>query len=918
MRPLKLKLNAFGPYAGFEEIDFTKMNSIYLITGPTGSGKTTIFDGISFALFGKTSGDTRDAKELKSDFAKGDETCFVELEFSLNGEVYTIRREPTQSMEGRKTKKGHSVELHMPGDKILNKVNEVEEKIESLLGLNAEQFKQIVMLPQGEFKKLIESSTEEKEVIFRKIFSSKIYKDFQDKLKEKYLSMKKELEVFRERQLTLINKIECGENEFLKQKLNEENLNIIEILDDTKLQIENDKKEIKNIEKEKATKALEVENLTKNIEKIKAVNLKIDRVNSLKLSEKEITNVLSEKEEALKKEEERCDERKLLEKNLNSLEIQIEGFKEYEKNSNNLLIVEKNLKNITLSLKEMENTKKVKKEKIESIEKFLENNKNLDLEILSLETSFKEKTDEREELKDFYLKTQSLKKDISNHKELSIKYENISSDYIKASNEYESSVETMKKQQAGILALNLKEGEPCLVCGSTHHPLKAKILNSSLTEEYIKSLKEKLENIKVLKDKQLQEVSSINGKITELLKGSILEGFKKYLGIESFNKDEIDTLQKSIIEKGSKVKSELENLEKNIKEKKSQLSIKNKQVLEKEAIEKEIEEIEKNIKQLEINEKETFAKCEILKEAKSSFEKTLTSEIKSLKDLEGKIIETKNKIDSIEEALKNAIKEEKEYREKLLKVKQEIKTLEEETLNDEKKDFEKLEALKEEIKIALKEIENREKVVYSRVDNNEKTILSVNAISEKIKEKDEKYSIVSELSNIANGNNSKKITFERYVLAYHFNEILEYANIRFKAMTNERYYLERKLEITDARKGQGLDFDVYDNYTGKTRSIKSLSGGESFKASLALALGLSDVIQSNSGGVRIEAMFVDEGFGTLDPESLEKAIETLIELGAGGKTVGIISHVGEIKERISSKIEILKGQKGSKINISLE
>lgn len=1034
MKPLKLKLNAFGPYASCEEVDFNKMDSIYLITGPTGAGKTTIFDGISFALFGKTSGKERDMKDLKSDFAEGDMVTYVELEFLLHGETYTIRREPTQIMKGRKTKRNHSVELHLPGGKVITKVNEADEKIESLLGLNIEQFRQIVMLPQGEFKKLIESTTEEKELIFRKIFSSKIYKDFQDNLKDRAILMRRDLEKYRDKRVTLLKKIEPGENAVLSSLINCENINIKEIINEALIQIENDKKEYTSLENTKNEKSKEVEELTKCIENFNQLNIKIDKVVSLKESlngllkrEEEISlkekksqsakkareaityekgfneskllhmkkeeetllaketleksvEVLNNKKINLQEEEKNQVNIKSLEKKLIGLEGSFERFKEYEEKSLSLIEEEKSLRKIEKDLDSYIKSREERNLKIQEIDSILLEKQSLEVDILTIEGSLKVKNEEIIALREVYRKIDLLNGEKDKHLTLSKEYSLISSNYLKKNAYYEEKSEEAKKEQAGILALSLKEGEPCLVCGSLHHPNKASLSSSMLSEKEIKSLKIEVEKIKEEKEELLKKVSSIKGKVEEMTK-AVSHDIKNVLDIDNFTVENIEDIKEKITNKGAILRDELESAKRLLNSKKEELESKNKSKTLREKLLIEAKEIEDKIKDVEIKSKEVFGRCEALKEAKLTLEKSLNGEIKSLKELENEINNTKKCIEVLEENLKKAREEEKEatmnvasftknlenkekelkeaiihreekekefnnileklqftyesytesllevseieeidnvvkeYRENILTSKQEIRILEEDIGDKEKIDIASIEEKKEVLKEVLKEIEKKEKITYSRNENNYKIISEVESLSRGIGDKEERYSIVSELSNTANGFNSKKITFERYVLAHHFSEILECANIRFKAMTNERYYLERKVDITDGRKGQGLDFDVYDNYTGKTRSIKSLSGGESFKASLALALGLSDVIQMSSGGVRIDAMFIDEGFGTLDPESLEKAIETLLELGGGGKTVGVISHVPELRERIASKIEVGKSKKGSCIKV---
>lgn len=1037
MKPLKLRLNAFGPYSGYEEINFSKLDNIYLITGQTGAGKTTIFDGISFALFGRTSGSERDIKEIKSDFSDEGEVSYVELEFMLHNKIYKIRREPTQKIKGRKTKKEHNAELYLPNGKIISKITEIDGskgKMQEILGLNVEQFRQIVMLPQGEFKKLIESSTDEKETIFRKIFSSKIYKDFQDNLKLKSSEARKDLEKYIDRRELLVKKINPGENEALKESIKSNNLNVNEILKETKYQIEKDESVYKLLQIEKGKFKDIIECLTNKIQTVKEVREKEKRLsiakneyNSLLAKESEYKSyktklengikakdVLSyekalieadnllkrreieknkaienlnicevefnKKKEELKKEDVLNIEKESLKVRLLNLEELIDTFKEYE-SKKELFIYEKNtLKN----LEENEILKISEKNKLEQeiqeIDAVLENFEKVNIELITINNDIKKKKDEIEYLRDFYKKVDGLKDNIKVHINLSNKYNLISEKYLKINENYNLISEEMKKQQAGILARTLKEGEPCIVCGSTHHPKKAMLLDKNLTDDKVNRIKEELENIKDEKETAFQKVIHLNSKIEEIINSVIKEGIKKVLDINDFNKEDIENVQNEIIQKGKLLGKELLSLEENLKKKKCELeNLKEKKNSKEEKL-KLKGNIENELKVIENNIKESYAKYILLEQNILDLEKKYT-DIKSLKDLESLIDNIKNSIKKIDLEINNLVRQEKiasenlalarknienkevefkeslefrntkhreflnilskvkltkdiykesiiseedikvleekikDYNDSVLRYKEEIKILTIDVENKEKINIDSLEKEKEENNNKLNVIEDEEKFLYARISNNIDILNSVEEISKNIGDKEENYKVISHISNLANGNNSKRVTFERYVLAHHFNEILKAANIRFRVMTNERYLLERKIEITDGRKGQGLDFNVYDNYTGKTRSIKSLSGGESFKASLSLALGLSDVIESNSGGVRIDAMFIDEGFGTLDPESLEKAIETILELSGEGKIIAIISHVPELKERIVSKIEVKKTKDGSRLNI---
>ncbi|MEF9951571.1 MAG: SMC family ATPase [Clostridium sp.] len=1033
MKPLKLKMNAFGPYPKCEEIDFTKLDSIYLVSGPTGAGKTSIFDAICFALYGETSGKSREQRDLKSDFASLDEVTYVDLEFSIAGDVYRIIREPQQVMKGRKTLRGHSVELHMPDNKIITRVADVKDKIEELLGLNVEQFRQIVMLPQGEFRKLIESTTEEKEKIFRRIFSSKIYKDFQDKLKDRAFDIKKVLEKSIESRRTLITKINPGENATLEELINCENHNIIEIISRVQELNKVDKETLKGLEKEVERLDTSLSNINSKIQRFEEKNNSIKELNILKekaveieknrllykdkekaieyglkaldvqVKEKEY-NLLSEtytlKENILKKtiEDHRlCSEelekaQKLVltikginseigseVKNLHILEGKLKEYESYVAYKQEYLTLKKKLDLLVNKIGLLEDEINKITKSILDIDRLLDENKGIEGNVISLKEALNNLNKKISEVRDFYKTSSGYREDTIKHRDFSIKYTNLYSEYSKKKDYLENAIETFKRQQAGMLALGLNNGEPCPVCGSLEHPSKAVISKESHSEEEINTLTSNLEKDKEVIDRLLNDITALKARIDKCEEDSILPLSERYLDGYSFSANNIDEFLLLLKEKGVSLKDEIDLTGKKLDElEKIQLTLERK-LIDKKALEKERDVKEESLKELERERLDLFGNVESSHKVVTTLEEKGIDQNTSLNDINNNItIKTKliddltNKVNSIldmekdatskmaastknienkekeleeiggslglrEEEFKNSCKEFfksiDEYRESLISkgdieylqgevtrykeekiiIKTKIEELEKSLPDLNIEDLEGIRDDKKKIDVEKTLTNNRVKLVFSRLQSNKDILKTIKEITEELYEVENEYSIVSELSSMANGFNSKRITFERYVLLYHFNEILEAANIRFKVMTNDRFYLKHKSSVGDRRTSQGLDFDVYDNYTGKLRSIGSLSGGESFKASLALALGLSDVIQSYAGGVRIDTMFIDEGFGTLDSESLEKAIETLLELGANGRVVGIISHVQELKERIPSKIEVTRDRSGSYI-----
>lgn len=1045
MRPLKLTLSAFGPYAGVEIIDFAKLNNknIFLITGPTGAGKTTIFDGISFALFGEASGSSRDKDSLRSDFASIDIPTYVELEFELRGKKYIIIRYPQQE---RKKARGEGTvfktaeaNLVLPDESVITKVNNVDEKISEILSINKSQFRQIVMLPQGEFRKLLESDSEEREKIFRKIFGTEAFETIQKKLDGEQKTLYYGIRDTKLERDTIAKKIEHGEDELLLRIKSCEDKNIVEIIERTKALIHMDEEEEKSLNLEiKDTREMQ-KNIQNKITEGKGINSKLkekDEANEKYLlhisKEEEFKNKKLQLEKARKalevKEVENCfndcekklKDKKLLlnqcetklaevEKNATLIKTQLQKEEEKESYRKKLSETIVNLKSFEETVKKYEEKnssinklrkelgdkevyiKKIKKDIIELKQKLekanIDLNETLKAEIdkEKLEKNRCDKEVLREALLSFYNKVKDLDNYKKQHIKLSNEFNIVDEEYKKLDSKYEYMDECFKKEQAGILAMELKEGDPCPVCGSLHHPNHAKVIDKVPTQEEIKKLKILRDEKNVVWNKKLQELAEVKGKIddgekqveekkakfksilgeiiNELSEGEILEHIKKFglkIATELNSIKEQQVKLEILISNKSKLVEQIKNLELNIKNSENE-AVKGEEeyrnlygiVKGEEEVLKSIEEkipselrsYERLMEKLNSLEKELSSLEKIYKIAQMNFENanikvnTLRTELEVNKK---NIVELELETQKCKENLINKIKESgfEDYNQyaALKRTEADIKNLESsiseyyENLKSLKDRLEKairdseglqvvsIETLQEELKKAIEEEERlnlKVKPIFLRIDNNEKCIKDIENINGKIKKEEEKYSIIADLAKVANGENRERISFERYVLAAYFDEIIDAANLRLDKMAGGRFVLKRKEEKEKGRKQSGLELEVFDNYTGKARHVKTLSGGESFKASLSLALGLADVVQAYAGGISLDTMFVDEGFGTLDPESLDNAIQCLIDLQKGGRLVGIISHVPELKERVEARLEITQSKEGSKTRFVL-
>jgi DNA repair protein SbcC/Rad50 len=1042
MRPIKLTMSAFGPYSAVEVIDFTMLRdkNIFLITGPTGAGKTTIFDAISFALFGEASGNSRDKDSLRSDFATLDTPTYIELEFELRGKRYTVTRYPQQ--ERKKIKgdgtvfKNAEATLLTPEGEIITKINAVDEKINNIMGINKNQFRQIIMLPQGEFRKLLEAESKEREVIFRKIFGTEAFQVIQQKLEslqKDYFRKIKDQETMRS---VHIRNIDVSEDGSLLKLVNADYLNIIEIINKTKelisLDDEKNKKlnETINIIKQeeinlqqKINKGEEINNKLKEKQEVlnslmllnseekdyklkevrlikarKASQVKLvedtllDRKNNLKVREndykvsedylKEVEKKVTALEEKLKIEENKQKERTNISEQFVKLKDKEEKVKDYELKCLSINNINKEVsikENILNKFKQELSNEKLD---LESLSKNLLNINNCEVEKAESLKFVDEKKAVLDKFRDLRNKINEFLANEKEHKAEAESYNAFELEFFKYKDFYEVMQDNYLKAQAGILAKGLREGKECPVCGSVKHPKPAFLVHEVPSTEVLKETKNTYENKLQEKNQRLKKLATLNGKLESSSK-DLADTKQNSINILNENILNLtnDEIKKEINDKGPKLKIEIDKLENRIENLKV---IINKKVKTEENIKRLEEEIKiKEIKLPELEEeyKLIFVMASNEKELINNLEKEIPEELrsseklmmklnelevsivnleKSFKEAQEKLIEAKNlyysskadmdgKRKNIEQAkeevkhcvsmLNNKLAEfdftsYEEY--KLIKMSEsEIDLLEKDINNYYKKLQSASDAFKNyelaceglqvvdiySLKEAFKELSMKEsnlgldeKKVYSRIMNNISALKEIEKLTNDMRKDEEKYSVINDISRTANGFNEERITFERYVLAAYFDEIVDAANIRLSKMAGGRFILKRKEEKGKGTKQEGLELEVFDNYTGKSRHVKTLSGGESFKASLALALGLADVVQAYAGGISLDTMFVDEGFGTLDTESLDNAIECLIDLQKGGRLVGVISHVPELKERINVRLEITPAKEGSKAN----
>ncbi len=895
MKPLNLKMSAFGPYKNEVEIDFKKLgtNNIFLITGDTGAGKTTIFDAISYALFNEVSGSNRPITSLRSKFATTEDT-YVELEFEHKGKEYKIRRVP----EYERTKKtGEGTTKNIADayleyeDKIITGVKNVNDKIIELIGINAKQFKQISMLAQGEFIKILFAESKDRTEIFRKIFETNIYEQISTNLSILSTETKKDVDRLKTIFQTNTSNIRWIEKPVAIDLIDLKKitkLDIDEILNLIEKEIQTNKEKVKEEEKENEKLKKEIEKLREKIKKIEEQNEKVKKYKQYLEENKE----LKEKAKEIKEKEANIEiSQSVLQKVMPRQQIVNEKQKELKNNMNKRQVLEKEIKDGEII--EQENKNKIIK--LNELKEILEGYKNI-----------KEKS---KNIEDMFLLITQIEKDQKNKEKYVKQYEELNNQYIEMDKQYKEEEDKFFREQAGIIAQRLEKGKPCPVCGSIEHPNKAIKNDDVLSEEELKKLEEEKNKLENKRNTIKNETISLNAKIEATIK-MIPESNKQDFNLQDFEKQINETKDKQELEIKN-LKESFKNIFLVLTKKKENIDKINfdetKQIIEKQINEQNNKLLENRVKLKERNA--------LIETQEKSLELVQQEYLNAIKEL-GFKDEKDYKEKTLKEADIEKIKQEiEQYKEKVTTIKTRLedvkKELKEKEIVDVTQDIEQLEQSSQKQKEAEKQINNKKASISFNKDTNKK--LKETAIE--LIYKMDKMAKIEELAKIANGtaNRKTKITFEQYVQATYFDMVISEANKRLLSMTDNRYLLIRKKKADKISEKIGLDLNVIDNYNGQERDVKSLSGGESFKAALSLALGLSDVIQSYSGGVLIDTLFIDEGFGTLDAESREQAINTLVNLAGNNKLIGIISHVEELQERIDKKIIVEKGQDGSNI-----
>jgi len=914
MRPLKLTISAFGPYAKEITLDLSQLgeNGLYLITGTTGAGKTSIFDAITYALYDRPSGDVRDDSMLRSKYADDDTETFVELEFSCKDKLYKVRRNPeyvrAKARGAGTTKQTSRAELIMPnGDVVDKSKKEVTKAIEEIIGVDRDQFLQIAMIAQGDFRKVLLCETEERKKIFRQIFKTQKFETIQNRLKEEANALYAKFKTAKQNLSTYVGGIICdSQSEFYASVENAkaEQLTTQETIDLLTAIIESDKKEKDRLIQKLQDVECKLEKINESIGKAEeyAKNLQdyANKKSNVQVKVKEYDDAKLKLDQAKEKGEEIPNverEITLIESELPNYDVVTELGKQVTDLDAKIRGNERERNELDDAVKQKEIQIKTLKERQKELESAILNKEKLEAE--------KKRLDEyRIKLRVLYRNLESLEKERGNLSVSQSEYARLSDSAIKLTNEYNHLNKRYLDGQAGIMASGLIEGQPCPVCGALTHPQKAEKSYDVPTENDVNDAKERSEMETEKAKRKSAECAELKGK-TDELERVVREQLGELIG------DEVDGDAKSVVlKRGEETGSKIESLTAKIDEESKRVDEKaqNDQLIPKE--EKVLEQLRKDFADLNTS-------IATAKETKNQKEQRITELLKGLRfgdrlQANDALTALKTRLKALKDDLESAQKNFDERKSELTKLQGEVITLEKLVKDVCKVDLDVERANKTVVNEEKRVLQDSKERLVSQINSNEICLKNVIKTAQESKAIDERYRWMNALSETANGGISGKerVSFETYVQMSYFDRILRRANVRLQKMTGGQYDLIRRTEDLGRRAQVGLDIDVLDHYNGTTRSVNSLSGGEQFKAALALALGLSDEIQASAGGVRLDTMFVDEGFGSLDGESLQLAIATLQDLTAGNRLVGIISHVDELKNKIDKQIVVSKEKTG--------
>ena len=912
MRPLKLTIAGFGPYAGTQELDFELLGSsgLYLITGDTGAGKTTIFDAITFALFGEASGDNRSADMLRSKYAKAEDPTFVELTFSYNGKEYTVRRSPEYERAklrgaGTRLYPAEAV-LHRPDGVPITRTREVDQAIRDTIGLTREQFAQVAMISQGDFRKLLQAETRERQKIFRDIFGTGLYVTLQEQLKAKAAEVRNQREQAVASIEQYIEGIVCHEDSPLAadaQKARGGELPITEVQELLEKLLAEDTAQQDRLNGQAAQLDAQMESVVAQLTRAEAYQTAKKALDEKTAEEKARAAELERLSAELSAARATVPEQEQLGRDITALELLLPSYDELETRRKELSQKETAVKTAAADRESAQGSKTALTEELNALREERRTLESASAEKEKLQARQQALAERKERFGKLIAAADALAEEKTTLTELQSDYLAAEAKSSQLKQAYDAKNKAFLDEQAGIIAASLSAGTPCPVCGALDHPRLAVISESAPTEADVKQARADCEAAQKETEQASGKASTQRGVVAT--------------AEETLRRESADLLGEIALES---VKAEAETREAALKE---ELAEGRRLIAEAEKKERRKAELDKLIPRKEQALADAEQAWNTAKEqlaALTAAAAELTAQITALREKltfadKRALLTEKEALEKKQAGLKSALTKAEgdcsDCKEGLAAVRAAIEELKKQLTETPAADAETPAAQKEALADQKASLQIELKNIHARVTANTAARKNISAKEREVAELDSRYAWMKALSDTANGTVSgkDKIMLETYIQTTYFDRILERANLRLRKMSGGQYDLERRKAADNKKAQSGLDLDIIDHINTTRRSVNTLSGGEAFLASLALALGLSDEVQMSTG-IRLDTLFVDEGFGSLDSEALSKAYQTLAGLTEGNRLVGIISHVAELKEKIDRQIVVKKDRSG--------
>lgn len=974
MRPIHLRFAAFGPYAGQTDIDFTRFeDGLFLVCGPTGSGKTTLFDAICFALYAHASGNTRTTDSFKSHYASAEQLCFVEFTFSLEDKIYHIRRIPRQPVYSKRKKEmiesGGTVELTLPNGEVLSG-REANAHIEQLLGLSCEQFRKIVMLAQGEFRRFLDASSKEKQEIFRQIFRTDLYEQFTLRLGTQTDQLERQGESARQTSLSMMQQLDCTEDPELEQLISASEPSPQAVCQHLTQSLAQGQQQLQALEQdaslfEQQLTQLDLEQaqqlwqlfqsrqaLNEQLSALHAQSPAIERSRQQLSRLEQLSALLPsytlltdcrqrtvQKQQQLKQAHQQLEQHQaiLLQAQQDFLQVEVLSAKREQ--------LARDSQQISQQIAQSKRLSQLQQSLVQEQQQLEKAKRSVVLCRLLLQRAEQNAS------------CQQLQKAQQLHRQVALLYQQLEQVEMKKKQLETCRRQLEQAQMAAQLAQDLQEGSPCPVCGAVHHPQPAKWLEDrpvepqqlealeaqrlelfgqlSSQKALLAQLMEALpaaanpDELSALKAQLEDSLSRLQQQIEQLIPAAKVSQpryfDREYLSNQILPMQQQEASHQRALELLHQEQAALaeqlgianlqpfngaEQLEEQLMQmnrQQSQLSQQIRQYTER------YQQASTRGAQLEQQHAQLTEDTQVLQCQLAALETDFSQQLHAQQlDTEADFLALRSQLEQIP-LLKQQIEQ---HSAQLLSCSVKLSQLNEQIGNRTPPDLDALREQHSAVSSQLEQTRTQLRQLSQRQALNNRLMQGIQQLSEQLEQLGKEYELVGGLHRLCSGKNPQRLSFESFVLTSYFEQIVAAANLHLWQMSMGRYQLLRKKERSRGNTSSGLDLEIMDSYTGLPRHVSTLSGGESFETSLALALGLAEVVQQNAGGIQIQTMFVDEGFGSLDPQSLDSAIQTLTGLREEGRLVGIISHVPQLYERIPTRIVVTPSINGSSAKIS--